>query len=90
MRILQTSWRKAVLTSSCLLPSRQGERVGGVAEQSIVAMMEACKPADLVSALATYALDEPRFMGVLLNVRQIIDDVIAASRQHEKENDNKK
>lgn len=62
-----------------------GEKVSGFAEQSIVAMMEANQPADLVSAIATHALEEPRFMGVLLTVHQQIDNILEDARKHEKE-----
>lgn len=62
-----------------------GERTAGFTEQSIVAMMEANKPADLVSSLTTYALDEPRFTGLLMCVCQQVDDIMDDSRKHEKE-----
>lgn len=62
-----------------------GARMPGFTEQSIVAIMEANKPADLVSGLTTYALDEPRFTGLLMCVCQQVDDIMDDARKHEKE-----
>ncbi len=47
--------------------------------------MEAGKPADLTSALTTYAIDEPRFTGLLMCVCQQIDDIMDNARKHDKE-----
>lgn len=64
-----------------------GARMAGFTEQSIVAIMEAGKPADLTSALTTYAIDEPRFTGLLMCVCQQIDDIMDDARKHDKEED---